>query len=222
MPSPAATHSRAIRRWTWWCRSRAWWPASTCRRSAPIAPHPNAAKLWMEYLYSDEGQLELAQGLLPPDPIQRPRQGRQDPAGVARQAAAGCGLRSRRVPDARRTGGGQGGRSPSSGIRSSAPTCSRPPADPSQATGRPADRNAAAQYRSSRAVRSCMARRHAVLRFRGDVPDPADLLSGRRRASAMPTAISRCRTIANLTQPSIVARTGSPSASASPRPFLAA
>ena len=35
------------------------------------APHPNAAKLWMEYLYSDEGQLALAEGLLPPDPLQR-------------------------------------------------------------------------------------------------------------------------------------------------------
>ena len=38
------------------------------------APHPNAAKLWMEYLYSDEGQLGWLAGLLPPDPLQRPRQ----------------------------------------------------------------------------------------------------------------------------------------------------
>ena len=36
------------------------------------APHPNAAKLWMEYLYSDEGQLGWLEGLLPPDPLQRP------------------------------------------------------------------------------------------------------------------------------------------------------
>jgi len=27
------------------------------------APHPNAAKLWMEFLYSDEGQLLLLKGL---------------------------------------------------------------------------------------------------------------------------------------------------------------
>ena len=33
------------------------------------APHPNAAKLWMEYLYSDEGQLGWAAGLLSPDPV---------------------------------------------------------------------------------------------------------------------------------------------------------
>ena len=37
------------------------------------APHPNAAKLWMEYLYSDEGQLGWLEGLLPPDPLQRTR-----------------------------------------------------------------------------------------------------------------------------------------------------
>jgi putative spermidine/putrescine transport system substrate-binding protein len=27
------------------------------------APHPNAAKLWIEFLYSDEGQLLLLKGL---------------------------------------------------------------------------------------------------------------------------------------------------------------
>ena len=30
------------------------------------APHPNAAKLWMEYIYSDEGQLEYAKGFCYP------------------------------------------------------------------------------------------------------------------------------------------------------------
>jgi putative spermidine/putrescine transport system substrate-binding protein len=30
------------------------------------APHPNAAKLWMEYLYSDEGQLAWASGFCHP------------------------------------------------------------------------------------------------------------------------------------------------------------
>ena len=33
------------------------------------APHPNAAKLWMEYLYSDEGQLGLGLRLLLPDQV---------------------------------------------------------------------------------------------------------------------------------------------------------
>ncbi len=31
-----------------------------------FAPHPNAAKLWMEYLYSDEGQLGYAAGFCHP------------------------------------------------------------------------------------------------------------------------------------------------------------
>ncbi len=35
------------------------------------APHPNAAKLWMEYLYSRRGSAWLAEGLLPPGPLQR-------------------------------------------------------------------------------------------------------------------------------------------------------
>jgi putative spermidine/putrescine transport system substrate-binding protein len=30
------------------------------------APHPNAAKLWMEYLYSDEGQLGWLKGYCHP------------------------------------------------------------------------------------------------------------------------------------------------------------
>jgi putative spermidine/putrescine transport system substrate-binding protein len=30
------------------------------------APHPNAAKLWMEYLYSDEGQLTWMKGYCHP------------------------------------------------------------------------------------------------------------------------------------------------------------
>jgi putative spermidine/putrescine transport system substrate-binding protein len=31
-----------------------------------FAPHPNAAKLWMEYLYSDEGQLGWLKGYCHP------------------------------------------------------------------------------------------------------------------------------------------------------------
>src|SRR5690606_7280263 len=30
------------------------------------APHPNAAKLWMEYIYSDEGQLGFLKGYCHP------------------------------------------------------------------------------------------------------------------------------------------------------------
>ncbi len=52
------------------------------------APQPNAAKLWMEYLYSDEGPVALAVGLLPPDPVQRHGGAWRDSAGNAGQAAA--------------------------------------------------------------------------------------------------------------------------------------
>ena len=47
---------------------------------------------------------------------------KQGPGRPAGQAAAGGGLRQGRVPDARAAGRGQGGRSPSSGTPSSAPT----------------------------------------------------------------------------------------------------
>ena len=45
------------------------------------------------------GPTRLAEGLLPSDPLQRPRQERQDPEGIARQAASGRRLREGGVPD---------------------------------------------------------------------------------------------------------------------------
>jgi putative spermidine/putrescine transport system substrate-binding protein len=93
------------------------WPAtrrskSSCRRASlagvyvqaisAYAPHPNAAKLWMEYLYSDEGQLGWLKGYCHPIRFNDDGEGRQDPAGTARQAAAGrayakaCSRRSKR------------------------------------------------------------------------------------------------------------------------------
>ena len=39
------------------CRRPGSSPAPSPRRSAPVPRIPNAAKLWLEYLYSDEGQL---------------------------------------------------------------------------------------------------------------------------------------------------------------------
>ncbi len=65
------------------------------------APHPNAAKLWMEYPLFRRGPAHLAEGLLPSDPLQRPRQEQQDSKGAARRAAAGGGLRGGGLPDAR-------------------------------------------------------------------------------------------------------------------------
>ena len=66
-----------------------------------FAPHPNAAKLWMEYLYSDEGQLGWLKGYCHPIRFNDLVAQRQGPAGAARQAAAGGSLRGGGLPDAR-------------------------------------------------------------------------------------------------------------------------
>jgi putative spermidine/putrescine transport system substrate-binding protein len=49
------------------------------------APHPNAAKLWMEYLYSDEGQLGWASGFCHPIRYQAMTEAGTVPAEVAAQ-----------------------------------------------------------------------------------------------------------------------------------------
>jgi putative spermidine/putrescine transport system substrate-binding protein len=47
-----------------------------------FAPHPNAAKLWMEYLYSDEGQLGWLRGYCHPARFQDLVKGKKVPADV--------------------------------------------------------------------------------------------------------------------------------------------
>ena len=49
------------------------------------APHPNAAKLWMEYLYSDEGQLGWASGFCHPIRFNAMTEAGTIPAEVAEQ-----------------------------------------------------------------------------------------------------------------------------------------
>ena len=51
------------------------------------APHPNAAKLWMEYLYSDEGQNVWLKGYCHPIRFNDLSPGTAIPAEHARQAA---------------------------------------------------------------------------------------------------------------------------------------
>jgi putative spermidine/putrescine transport system substrate-binding protein len=46
------------------------------------APHPNAAKLWMEYLYSDEGQLAWLKGYCHPIRFQDLVQSKKVPADL--------------------------------------------------------------------------------------------------------------------------------------------
>ena len=50
-----------------------------------FAPHPNAAKLWMEYLYSDEGQLGWASGFCHPIRFNAMTEAGTIPAEVAEQ-----------------------------------------------------------------------------------------------------------------------------------------
>jgi putative spermidine/putrescine transport system substrate-binding protein len=56
------------------------------------APHPNAAKLWMEYLYSDEGQLGWLKGYCHPIRFNDLAKNGKIPQEHARQAAAGRSL----------------------------------------------------------------------------------------------------------------------------------
>ena len=69
-----------------------------------FAPHPNAAKLWMEHLYSDEGQIGWLKGYCHPIRFNDLAKSRQDPGRPPREAAAGGGLREGRLPDARPAG----------------------------------------------------------------------------------------------------------------------
>jgi putative spermidine/putrescine transport system substrate-binding protein len=49
------------------------------------APHPNAAKLWMEFLYSDEGQILYAEGYCHPIRFEAMSAAGTIPAEVAEQ-----------------------------------------------------------------------------------------------------------------------------------------
>ncbi len=89
------------------------------------APHPNAAKLWMEYLYSDEGQLGWLKGYCHPirfnDMVAKAGKIPQDlldklPPAAAYEAAV--------LPDARRSRTPTRQPSPAAGTASSAPTSS--------------------------------------------------------------------------------------------------
>ena len=63
------------------------------------APHPNAAKLWMEYPLFRRGPAHVAEGLLQPDPLRGHGRARDRPGGPRRQAARHRPVRcSRRRP----------------------------------------------------------------------------------------------------------------------------
>ena len=73
-----------------------------------FAPHPNAAKLWMEHLYSDEGQVAWLKGYCHPIRFHGPREEQEGAGRPPGEAAAGRVLRQGGLPDARAAGEGEG------------------------------------------------------------------------------------------------------------------
>ena len=68
-----------------------------CQAINKYAPHPNAAELWQEFLYSDAGQLLWLKGYTHPARFQDMVEAQGHPGIPARQAAAGAGLQDREV-----------------------------------------------------------------------------------------------------------------------------
>ena len=69
-------------------------------------PNPSAAKLWEEFLYSDQGQLLFLKGGRPSGPLRRSRQAAQDPRLDAEGAAAGVAYKNVKfASDAQQTKG---------------------------------------------------------------------------------------------------------------------
>ena len=89
------------------------------------APHPNAAKLWMEYLYSDEGQLGWLKGYCHPirfnDLV---KNGKVPQELLDKLPPAAAYAKAAVFPSLDEQGGRQGGDYASSGTRWSAPTSS--------------------------------------------------------------------------------------------------
>ena len=74
------------------------------------APHPNAAKLWMEYLYSDEGQIGWLAGYCHPMRYNELVAAKKVPQALLDKLPPRIGLQERGVPDARSTERHQGRR----------------------------------------------------------------------------------------------------------------
>ena len=141
------------------------------------APHPNAAKLWMEYLYSDEGQLGWLEGYCHPirfnDMVERgvvPQELLDAlPPAAAYEAAVFPTLEEQEAMNAVVNGGWD--KVVGANVRVA------DPADPG-ATGvrRAAPAMAAPPARSlaGRAALLGLARHRAVPRLRAALPDPAD------------------------------------------------
>jgi hypothetical protein len=156
------------------------------------APHPNAAKLWMEYLYSDEGQLGWLKGYCHPIRFNDHRQAGKIPQELLDKLPPAAAYAKAVFPTLDEQSTRPRPPSPAAGTPSSAPTSSsndqswrRPKAGPAfrqrAIIPRPIRpcRDAARGMRLPAAAR--LARRAALFHLRAAVPDPADDLSRHRR-----------------------------------------
>ena len=110
---------------------------TTARRSTRSAPHPWAARLWEEFLYSDQGQLLWLKGFSHPVRFQDLAKREGDPGVAARGAAVGEPLREGEVRERRAADRGEGPDRASSGRRRSG---RRPSATERSIGGPPAGR----------------------------------------------------------------------------------
>ena len=71
-----------------------------CQAINATAPHPNAARLWLEYLYSDAGPTRVPRRLRPPGPLRGARTSGKVPSSLSAEADAhGGGVRRHPVRD---------------------------------------------------------------------------------------------------------------------------
>ena len=69
-----------------------------CQAISAYAPHPNAAKLWMEYLYSDLGQLEYLAGYVHPARYTAMAAAGKIPAALAKKLPSASEYRGLKFP----------------------------------------------------------------------------------------------------------------------------
>jgi hypothetical protein len=192
------------------------------------APHPNAAKLWMEYLYSDEGQLGWLKGYCHPirfnDMVKAgkiPQELLDKLPPAEAYAKAACSRRSTsRTPTRPSSPPGLGLRRrrqrPVSMATLSAPAAHSTGAHFLSINNDPTGHTCHSQPAASAAHASrcrALARRAALRSVRPAVPDPADAEHRHRRVPRRGRASFTLRTSINLNDRSIPAPSGSRSIS---------
>ncbi len=173
------------------------------------APHPNAAKLWLEHLYSDEGQIGWLKGYChpirfnnlvetgkapatssPPCPPRRATPRRSSRPSTSRRRPRRSSPTSGTPSSARRSRSRRHDRTRASERRPPDTRAIRGSAAPRRADARPPNRRRRLLRHDLRARPppsrppsrlGRLARRRAVLRVRRDVPDRADGGPARRR-----------------------------------------